>query len=58
MKCKCPFSTIFPNELECVYIKEATDGLCEIDVCPGNSDAWCHKIIDRAIRIQEIIEEE
>jgi hypothetical protein len=48
IRVKCPFSTVFPNEPECVYLTEG-NGLCGIDVCPGNGDAWCHEMIDLGI---------
>lgn len=52
IKVKCPFSTVFPNELECVYLTEG-NGLCGIYVYPGNGDAWCHEMIERGITHNE-----
>lgn len=50
MKCYCPFLRLFGsqiNEEDCVYINK--QGWCEdIDVCPGNSDAWCTQRIELA----------
>ncbi len=53
MRIKCPFSTVFPNELECVYMEETFDGLCDISIDPGNGDAWCHNMIYAGIEHME-----
>lgn len=53
MKTKCPFSTVFPNELECVYIREASDGLCDVSINPANGDAWCNDMIEAGIEHRE-----
>ena len=40
----CPFLGIFADLVDCVYLEERD---CDdIEICPGNSDAWCTENID------------
>ena len=52
MLTKCPFSGLW--DIDCVYLEdEEHPGRCEIDVCPGNGDAWCHQRIDYAVFMED-----
>lgn len=44
MNCTCPFVTMLGVDPECVYISDG--GTCaEIESAPGNSDAWCFRLV-------------
>lgn len=49
--CSCPFLILF-NSRDCIYMDKF--GLCEeIDINPGNSDAWCTFMIDWVIQSRD-----
>jgi len=41
----CPFYSIFGNEIKCTY-KDKHNRCYDIEVAPGNSDAWCTRRIN------------
>ena len=52
MKVQCPFIFLLENRgrvnsLNCVYLDK--DECEDIECCPGNGDAWCAEIIERAL---------
>ena len=53
MKCRCPFKWI--TDFTCVYMDQFTvlnEGSCtDIEINPGNSDAWCTSQIEKSIEI-------
>ena len=48
MKIICPFLIIFGDRLDCLYLDER-DNCDEIEVNPGNDDAWCTKHIEHSL---------
>ena len=55
MKRRCPFSLSFA--FECVY---RDNGICdEIEINPGNSDAWCYEMVEKgeAVDTSDRVEE-
>lgn len=47
MKKPCPHLCTFGDKIRCVYLE---DHRCfNIVICPGNSDAWCTKMIERGL---------
>ena len=51
MRIKCPFADEFFMTIDCVYMK--TQECDEIDINPGNSDAWCNRMIWKGIDAEE-----
>jgi hypothetical protein len=52
MECKCPFISLFEESHTCVYMGEG--GICDqIDINPGNGDAWCSEMIELGIEYME-----
>lgn len=46
----CPFYEMFGDKINCPYKEHHAWNICyDIDVAPGNSDAWCTIMIGRAI---------
>jgi hypothetical protein len=48
LKKRCPFYCMFGNKIDCLY-KDNWHVCHDIDVAPGNSDAWCTEMIGRGI---------
>jgi len=48
---KCPFEWM--TDFECVYKHDQYKSCEDIEICPGNSDAWCTSMIEKAIKIEE-----
>ena len=49
MKCHCPFIAMSSGRSgECLYIDE-TFQCDEIEINPGNSDAWCHRMVSQGM---------
>ena len=51
MRIACPFADEFFMTIDCVYMKTQECG--EIDINPGNSDAWCNRMIWKGIGAEE-----
>lgn len=51
MRIQCPFADEFFQTIDCVYMKNQECD--EIDINPGNSDAWCNKMIWKGIHAEE-----
>lgn len=49
LKKVCPFYSMFGNKITCPYKEHAWHTCYDMDVAPGNSDAWCTIMIDRGI---------
>lgn len=52
IKCKCPFRVLF--DVDCVYTKDEYKICEEIDINPGNSDAWCTEKIELGLEKEMI----
>lgn len=48
LKKTCPFYCMFGNKIDCPY-KDNWHVCYDVGVAPGNSDAWCTKMIERGI---------
>ena len=49
MKIQCPFYNSFGDQIKCVYMDEWH--YCdELEVNPGNGDAWCYVMIEEQLR--------
>lgn len=40
---------MFGNKIDCPYKEHAWNTCYDMDVCPGNGDAWCTIMIKRGI---------
>ena len=45
---KCPHLSQFPD-LSCVYLLDSNNCCEDIDICPGNSDAWCTSNLEKVL---------
>jgi len=48
IKTRCPFTGIWDITIDCPYL--GNFGTCKIQTDTGNSDAWCHSMIDKGIQ--------
>lgn len=55
-KMYCPFGWLRSIAHVCVYDPQNIDECDDTEICPGNSDAWCVKMIERALVCQEDVE--
>lgn len=49
LKKYCPFYSMFGNKITCPYKSDEWNLCYDMDVCPGNGDAWCAIMIERGI---------
>lgn len=50
----CPFKIVAEDQyvkVECPYMDEH-QGCVDIEVCPGNGDAWCYTKIDKILGLE------
>jgi hypothetical protein len=52
IKMGCPFYCLFGDEIKCPYLEDGT--LChDVEIAPGNGDAWCSQKIEEALNAPE-----